>query len=168
MLKYTICFIKKDDHLLLLNRNKQPAMGLWNGVGGKIEANESPIEGIIRETFEETGIELKEVCYAGNVILQSNNGDEGMYVFMADLPAGTQIHTPMMTDEGVLDWKAINWILDPKNAGIVSNLKKYLPKILEGEYELEHKFNYENDTMLDYSPSKLTKVDILKKLTLSY
>ena len=26
-------------------------MGMWNGVGGKIEDNETPYEGIIRETL---------------------------------------------------------------------------------------------------------------------
>ena len=40
-------------------------MGMWNGVGGKIEENETPYEGIIRETFEETGIELSSVTYKG-------------------------------------------------------------------------------------------------------
>jgi 8-oxo-dGTP diphosphatase len=61
MLKYTICFIKRKDEILLLNRNKKPNMGLWNGVGGKIETGETPFEGIIRETWEETGLLLKEV-----------------------------------------------------------------------------------------------------------
>ncbi len=49
MYKYTICFIKKGKKILLLNRNKKPNMGMWNGVGGKIEDNETPYEGIIRE-----------------------------------------------------------------------------------------------------------------------
>lgn len=37
MLKYTLCLIRNDDQLLLLNRVKKPQMGMWNGVGGKIE-----------------------------------------------------------------------------------------------------------------------------------
>ena len=45
-------------------------MGMWNGVGGKIEENETPYEGIIRETFEETGIELSSVTYKGTVVLK--------------------------------------------------------------------------------------------------
>ncbi len=36
MYKYTICFIRKGNKILLLNRNKKPNMGMWNGVGGKI------------------------------------------------------------------------------------------------------------------------------------
>ena len=65
MYKYTICFIRKSDKILLLNRNKKPNMGMWNGVGGKIEDNETPYEGIIRETLEETGIDLPSVTYKG-------------------------------------------------------------------------------------------------------
>lgn len=68
MYKYTICFIRKGNNILLLNRNKKPTMGMWNGVGGKIEDNETPYEGIIREAFEETGIELQNVTYKGNII----------------------------------------------------------------------------------------------------
>lgn len=32
-LKYTICFIKRGDEILLLNREKSSWMGSWNGVG---------------------------------------------------------------------------------------------------------------------------------------
>lgn len=113
MLKYTICFIKKDDEILLLNRKKKPNMGLWNGVGGKIEPNESPYEAVIRETWEETGMKLDEVTYAGNVVWKSTNGDSGMYVFLADLPDGNGVKTPDKVEEGILDWKKLNWILDP-------------------------------------------------------
>lgn len=54
MLKYTICFIKRADNILLLNREKPGWMGSWNGVGGKIETGETPIECILREIYEET------------------------------------------------------------------------------------------------------------------
>jgi 8-oxo-dGTP diphosphatase len=155
MLKYTICFIKRNDEILLLNRNKKPNMGLWNGVGGKIDPNESPYESIIREIFEETGLKLEEVVAAGNVIWKSNNGKSGMYVFIADLPIGDHIDTPVQVEEGILDWKKLDWILDPNNSGVVSNIKCFLPKILTGEYGLEHKFEYENGQMIKNTSSYL-------------
>jgi 8-oxo-dGTP diphosphatase len=155
MLKYTICFIKNDNEILLLNRNKQPNMGLWNGVGGKIEINESAYESVIRETFEETGITLEEVVFAGNVIWESSNGESGMHVFIADLPKGSRIHTPVKVEEGVLDWKEIEWIMDPENRGVVSNIRLFLSKILEGEIGLEHRFIYESGQIVDYSTTLL-------------
>jgi len=42
----------------MLNREYAPTQGLWNGVGGKIEGEESPLECVIREVKEETGIEI--------------------------------------------------------------------------------------------------------------
>ena len=155
MLKYTICFIKKNDRILLLNRNKKPNMGLWNGVGGKIESNESPYDGIIRETWEETGIKLEEAVYAGNVIWKSETGESGMYVFLAELPERIMIDTPIQVEEGVLDWKKIDWILNPDNHGVVSNIQLFLPKMLRGEYELEHQFFYENGLVREYATAFL-------------
>jgi 8-oxo-dGTP diphosphatase len=155
MLKYTICFIKKDNEILLLNRNKKPNMGLWNGVGGKIELNESAYDSVMRETFEETGIILEEAVFAGNVIWKSSNGELGMHVFLANFPKGSSIHTPIKVDEGVLDWKEIEWIFSPDNNGVVSNIHLFLPKMLRGEWGLEHKFIYENGQIVEYSISLL-------------
>lgn len=44
----------------MLNRNKAPWMGKWNGVGGKINPNESPLDCMIREAQEETGLMLTQ------------------------------------------------------------------------------------------------------------
>ncbi|MCK5130449.1 MAG: NUDIX domain-containing protein, partial [Clostridiales bacterium] len=46
--KYTICFIKRNDEILLLNRENDSWMGCWNGVGGRLEDGESPTECILR------------------------------------------------------------------------------------------------------------------------
>lgn len=85
-------------------------MGMWNGVGGKIEDNETPYEGIIRETFEETGIDLPSVTYKGNVVFKSKDesqGREGMYVFLADLPDGVHMDTPVSTGKDYQNGKKL-------------------------------------------------------------
>ena len=51
-LKYTLCFIRRGDEILMLNREKPSWMGMWNGVGGRMEANETPKECILREVWE--------------------------------------------------------------------------------------------------------------------
>lgn len=155
MLKYTICFIQKGREILLLNRVKEPSMGMWNGVGGKIEKNETAVEGIIREVLEETGIVLSEVQYAGNVIFKDIEGEDGMYVYLAQIPANADIQTPQSTDEGILDWKEIDWILDSSNQGVVGNLKYYLPIILDGKHNLEHTFMYNKHSIINYSARPL-------------
>lgn len=125
-------------------------MGLWNGVGGKIEENESPTEGIVRETREETGISLAEVIHAGNVTWESDHGNSGMYLFLADLPEGVEMQTPISTEEGILEWKGIDWILAPNNKGVVDNIPIYLPKILDGKMGFEYRFTYQDGIMLGY------------------
>lgn len=160
MLKYTLCLIRKNNQLLLLNRNKEPNMGLWNGVGGKIEPNESPYEGAIREALEETGISLKELKFSGNAVWKSNRGNSGMYIFMAELKEEEILNTPCRVEEGVLDWKNIDWILNPENKGIVSNMKMYLPKILDGYQNLEHRFLYKDGLMLNYETSILSSEEL--------
>ncbi|AZU64711.1 NUDIX hydrolase [Neobacillus mesonae] len=155
MLKYTICFIKKNGELLLINRRKSPNMGKWNGVGGKIEKDESPYQGVMREVLEETGLELDEVVHAGNVIWKSDMEVSGMYVFLADLLKDVHLPTPLKMDEGILDWKPLEWILHPDNGGVVSNMKMFLPKMLNGEYGLEHIFEYVGEDVVNYTTSPL-------------
>jgi 8-oxo-dGTP diphosphatase len=47
------------EHLLLL-RAKPPNLGIWSPIGGKLETatGESPFECAVRETFEETGLQV--------------------------------------------------------------------------------------------------------------
>lgn len=41
--------------LIMKRRGPQQIVGKWNGIGGKIEAGESPLQAMSREFFEETG-----------------------------------------------------------------------------------------------------------------
>ncbi|MCT4780704.1 MULTISPECIES: 8-oxo-dGTP diphosphatase [Exiguobacterium] len=149
MYRYTLCLIRKADQWLLLNRQKQPAMGMWNGVGGKIEAGESPTEAVIRETFEETGLALTDVQFSGTILLRADE-TAGIYLFLAELPPDQQLTTPFATREGILDWKRLDWILEPDNIGVISNLKAYLPRVLEQTTLQLHTFEYDGHRLLDY------------------
>ena len=66
-ISYTLGFIRCEDNnkILLLNRNKPPWMGLYNGIGGKIQPNETPLECMIREANEETGLSLTHFTNRG-------------------------------------------------------------------------------------------------------
>ena len=150
MLKYTICFIQRGQEILMLNRESSSWMGMWNGVGGKLEKNETPMQCILREVKEETGLSLSDVEYKGNVIwgdMESYYG--GMYAFIAKLPNTYEYNTPVKMDEGILDWKNIDWLLHPENMGI-ANLKYFLPKMLNDPHIYDHKFIYEGHEVKDF------------------
>jgi len=162
MLEYTLCLIRNGDKILLLNREKPPQMGMWNGVGGKIEPGETSLESAIRETFEETGIRLIDMVYAGNVIFTSENSRQGMYLFMAEMPKNQLLATPFGTREGILDWKSIDWIMQKDNRGVAANLRAYLPSLLKEDLGLEHCFIYKNREIAAYTASALSKLEVQK------
>lgn len=153
MIKYNICLIKRGSEILLLNREKASWMGCWNGVGGKLEKGESPRDSMQRELKEETGITSAKLQFKG-LITWSSKGKVtgGMYVYLAELPEDYSYPVPVKTDEGILDWKQLSWILHPDNQGIASNLPVTLPAILTEKFIYNHRCEYEGDEITAYKP----------------
>jgi 8-oxo-dGTP diphosphatase len=156
MLRYTICFIKQGNKILLLNREKPDWMGMWNGVGGKIEAGETPIENIKREIYEETGIEIEKVEDKG-IVTWTVDGVKtgGMHLYLAELPMTVLYETPRKTDEGILDWKEIDWILHPDNIGVAHNIPYFLPIMLREDSCYEYHCVFENGRLVEVSSNPL-------------
>jgi 8-oxo-dGTP diphosphatase len=156
MLKYNICFVKRGDEILLLNREKASWMGCWNGIGGKLEPMESPREAMLREIEEETGIKAYELHFKGMVTWTGEDFDfGGMYAYMAEVPENYDYITPRKTDEGILDWKKIEWIMNEDNVGIVSNIPRTLPFMLNDAHCYNHHCVYENGQLLKLIQSKI-------------
>lgn len=51
--------------LMLLRRAIEPAYGTWAQPGGFLEADETAIQGAVRETLEETGLEVQPTSIVG-------------------------------------------------------------------------------------------------------
>ncbi|MFC6335066.1 NUDIX domain-containing protein [Paenibacillus septentrionalis] len=159
MLKYTICFMICGSEVLLLNRLKSPNMGLWNGIGGKLEANETPLQSIVREIKEETGLQVNEqdIEPAGIVRWESEppSFSSGMYLYRCSL-SDKAVQTPAVVDEGLLMWKPLDWVLNEDNLGVVDNIQHFLPFLLQGECQLEHIFTYNSkDELIGYRANQL-------------
>lgn len=60
--EYTVIFLfaQKGEVVLLTQKNKTAFIGKLNGIGGKIEAEEKPIENAIRKAKEEAGLTLSK------------------------------------------------------------------------------------------------------------
>lgn len=124
-LAFTLCFLTRGDSVLLLHRRRPPNQGLWNGVGGRLEAQEQPLAGCLREVREETGFQLATARFAGLLTWSGFEiADGGLYLFTAEAPAGEPAPTP----EGELrwwpQWEAVTSPL------VVSNLHFVLPHLL--------------------------------------
>lgn len=150
MLKYNICFIKRGEEILLLNREKKGWMGCWNGVGGKLEYGEDLNEAIRREVFEETGINEDKFDFKG-IVTWVVNGifSGGMYVYTKELDETYKYETPKNTEEGILDFKNITWVLDSNNEGLASNIPYFLPYILNEGNPYEYRCYFEGENLIE-------------------
>ena len=51
--------IEKDDQILLVRRVNDPQRGLWTLPAGFVDAGEDPVQAIVRECLEETGLHVQ-------------------------------------------------------------------------------------------------------------
>lgn len=162
MVSMTLCIIKRNNELLLLNRNSTPAKGLWNGTGGKIEGDETPLECVIREVKEETSIDIKnfQIIYKGQVTWTVDNIDTGgFHIYLVEVPSDFSYSTPINTKEGILDWKSIDWILSEDNFGLGEAIPKYLPFVLYEDSPYDFHCKLLRNKLIDFT---YFKSDIVK------
>jgi len=129
-----LLFSKNNDKVLMVKRNKKPYKDCWNGIGGKLEVAETPIEAAIRECKEETNIDLKEPKHFITYQYPDDN----------PINSGTILHVVYdfidMVDvsdneEGHYEWKNIDFVLDFSNQEIAgfSNVSQFVKEIFDLE-----------------------------------
>src|SRR5713101_3165187 len=148
---YTICFCCYQEDVLMLYRTFPPNVRLLNGLGGKIEADETPLASVLREMREEAGIDLLEASslfFAGIATwgLTGYEPVKGMYIFLAHLSwqQAEQVHA-INTPEGLITWKSLAWVCDPNNRLVVSNIPRLLPLMLKAQTPYEYFYEYESE-----------------------
>ena len=101
----TLCYVEHDNKYLMLHRNKKANdmhKGRWIGLGGKLEAGESPEECVIREVYEESGLQLTNPTLRGFLTFPSFDGENDWYVFLFTATEFTGEIKPC--NEGELQW----------------------------------------------------------------
>lgn len=161
-LPFTICFLIQESNVLLIKRIKKPWINHWNGVGGKLREGESPLSCIIRETREETGIDLtkaKKTMFTGIVTWQGAAGKVGMYAYISFLsPQQLLWSGEKKTAEGNLAWKRLSWVLDKNNKTVARNVPHFLRPMLEKTQPVEYFCHFDgNGKLIDVTVSALPK-----------
>ena len=96
-----------DGAALLVHHNARPDdehLGKWNGLGGKLEADEDVAAGLRRELREEAAIEVTSMQLRGTVSWPGfgPNGEDWLgFVFRVDAWTGVP---PTSNEEGRLEW----------------------------------------------------------------
>jgi 8-oxo-dGTP diphosphatase len=77
---------------LILKQGGPPCVrGNWNGIGGKIDPGETPVQAMAREFHEETGVALSEDYWRQFAVLHADNYD--LFFFVADSDSVTCCRT---------------------------------------------------------------------------
>ncbi len=121
-MEYTLGFVfdRAQERVLLIHK-RTPAWqaGRINGLGGVLEAGETPVAGIRREVWEESGLDIAERDWLPVATMQA--GDWTVHVFAA-LYAGDPAAAYSRTAEPV-GWYSVNMLPD----AILSNLAWLIP-----------------------------------------
>lgn len=144
----TICYIFKDDEVLMIHRNKREDdyhKDRYNGVGGKFEIAEDPYDCARREILEETGLTVNDLDYRGFITFPNFDGNEDWhcFVFIVDEFEGTLGECP----EGDLVWVKKSEIL---NLNLWEGDEVFIPWVFERKNRFMAKFKYENSKFVDY------------------
>lgn len=144
----TLLFLIQENNVLLAMKKRGFGVGRWNGVGGKVEKNETLEEAAIRECQEEimvTPVTLEKVAkITFNEIHENERKIMIVNVFICTQWSGTPIETEEMRPQ---------WF---KKADIPydncwADDKYWLPLVLSGK-KLEASFTMgENDEVVNHS-----------------
>ena len=136
----SMCVLKCDQQFLLLKRANEPNRGMYVPVGGKLEPHESAYKAVLRETLEETGIQLPSATFCG-ILTESSPVKYNWisYIYMAEIP----YQPAPFCDEGILEWIKIEDLLNVPTPPTDWWIYKYIlddkPFALCAEYNTELK-----------------------------
>lgn len=132
----TVCYLKKDDKVLMIKFNKK-----WGQVyappGGKFEECESPLECITREFYEETGLNLVNPRLQG-ISFWHDKVDGIIFVYTAENFTGD---LKITSEEGTLEWIRFEDLLQVNQFDQNKLFSPYLfkPEVFEAKFILDEK-----------------------------
>lgn len=126
--------IVSGDRVLLAQRSGGPYDGRWEFPGGKVEAGEADLAGLVREVREELGVEIAPQSFLGEVVLDSAvaggaPGASTLRVWWARITAGELV----AREHAALRWVSaeelddLDWI--PADRPLIPAVRTLLPRL---------------------------------------
>ena len=126
----TLCYIQRAGCYLMMHRVKKSQdenAGKWIGIGGHVEENEAPEEGMRREIAEETGLTVSNLRLRGIItFILPDWGNELTFLYTADTEKEALPECP----EGVLKWVPVQ---DVPNLPLWEGDRVFLPLLQSRE-----------------------------------
>jgi 8-oxo-dGTP diphosphatase len=144
----TLCVIIRDGRILLQRKAVgRFGEGKWNGAGGKLEPREDPVDGVIREVLEETGLRIRAPRRHG--MLDHFFGDRSAPAWSVHVFSATNFEgEPVGGEEGELRWFPVEEI--PYGEMWEDDLY-WLPLLLDGkDFDGSFYFNGDASRLLDF------------------
>ncbi len=146
----TLCYVRSAGKTLMMYRNKKPGdvhRGKWNGLGGKLDAGESPEECVIRELREESGLTIISPRLRGVLTFPAFKPGEDWLVFLYTA-------TKFSGEVGVCAEGDLEWVSDERLADLPlwEGDRIFLPW-LEQERFFSGKFTYVEGRLVSHTVS---------------
>lgn len=140
MKEATLCFLVKENKVLLGLKKRGFGEGKWNGFGGKIEKVESIEEAVFREVKEECNLELLSYEKRAELEFYLKDVELKVHVYVADEWKGTIKESEEMKPQ---------WfdIYDLPYDKMWEDDKYWLPLILKG-LKIKGKFYFDKEDKL--------------------
>lgn len=142
--------------VLLVHRNARANdahLGKYNGLGGKLEADEDVVAGMRREILEEAGIECRSLSLRGTISWPGfgKQGEDWFgFVFLI-----TEFHgsPPAHNDEGTLEWVELERISE---LPLWEGDRQFLPLVFDSDPRPFHGvMPYRDGRMVAWSYSRV-------------
>lgn len=127
MIKYVVGFLFDESSSLVVLIEKQTPewqKGKWNGVGGKLEAGETPLQAMVREFEEEAGLKIDD--WNHYCTLHGRNSE--IHFFYSVVTAEKLMSVQTMTREQLGIWSLHRVAME--NFPLLPNIRWILPMAL--------------------------------------
>lgn len=150
-IRRTLLLLRSGDQLLLALKKRGFGEGLWNGVGGKIEAGENLEDALVRECIEEIGVTPKSWHAVGELdFIQDADTSDPWHMFVYAYVCYEWEGEPVETEEMMPKWFHVE---DLPYADMWGDDEFWLPYVLDDK-KVTAKFTFDiNNQLLTHDVS---------------